>query len=78
MPPKPAKKGEKQTKALVNRWVHGLYKQRGEVERIIQVVAEHDPLRVRQIKRACNIEEIAIAYAYKMSETEGYGFGFRD
>lgn len=78
MPARPAKPGEKQAKAVVNRWVYGLYQTCGEEERIVQVVAENNPLWVKQIKHGCNIEEIATAYAYRMSETEGMGFGFRD
>lgn len=69
--------GEKpRAKAQVQRWVAALYRDRGEDERIIQVVAGNDPMRVRRIKGECNIEEVAVAYAFRMSETEGYGFSF--
>lgn len=55
-----------------------LYKAQGETARIIHLVADFDPIRAGEIRRTCTHLEVATAYAFKMSETEGFGYTFWD
>lgn len=57
-------------------WANRLYQKHGQLTRCIHYLAKGNPAEVERIRRECTPPQVATAYAFAMTETEGWGYYF--